>query len=132
MRRFVRTLRQDIEAVRNAVLEPWSNGQTEGQINKLKTLKLAICSSSPYMDAPALTCFALACCRWRDVICNKIEAEPSFWQRDNGVPQSKHVIIFDKKKRQYLIVTRADGLLAEFVSVGAAPVEPGVGANLAW
>jgi len=42
MRRFVRTLRQDIEAVRNAVLEPWSNGQTEGQINKLKTLKRAM------------------------------------------------------------------------------------------
>jgi transposase len=33
MRRFARTLRQDIEAVRNAVLEHWSNGQTEGQIN---------------------------------------------------------------------------------------------------
>jgi len=29
MRRFARILRQDIEAVRNAVLEPWSNGQTE-------------------------------------------------------------------------------------------------------
>jgi transposase len=42
MRRFVRTLRQDIEAVRNAILEPWSNGQTEGQINKLKTLKRAM------------------------------------------------------------------------------------------
>jgi transposase len=39
MRRFAKTLRQDIEAVRNAVLESWSNGQTEGQINKLKMLK---------------------------------------------------------------------------------------------
>jgi transposase len=39
MRRFARALRHDIEAVRNAVLEPWSNGQTEGQINRLKTLK---------------------------------------------------------------------------------------------
>jgi transposase len=29
-------LRRDIEAVRNAIKEPWSNGQTEGQIN-LKT-----------------------------------------------------------------------------------------------
>src|SRR5208337_3439377 len=36
MQRFARTIRQDLEAVRNAVLEPWSNGQTEGQINKLK------------------------------------------------------------------------------------------------
>jgi transposase len=42
MQRFARTIRQDIEAVRNAVSEPWSNGQTEGQINKLKTLKRAI------------------------------------------------------------------------------------------
>jgi transposase len=39
MRRFVRTLRQDIDAVRNAITDPWSNGQTEGQINRLKTLK---------------------------------------------------------------------------------------------
>jgi hypothetical protein len=30
------------EAVRDAVLERWSNGQTEGQINKLKTLKRAM------------------------------------------------------------------------------------------
>jgi Transposase/Homeodomain-like domain len=42
MRRFARTLRQDIEAVRNAVLEGWSNGQTEGQINRLKMLKRAM------------------------------------------------------------------------------------------
>jgi transposase len=39
MQRFSRALRNDIEAVRNAVLEPWSKGQTEGQINRLKTLK---------------------------------------------------------------------------------------------
>ena len=42
MQRFARTIRQDLEAIRNAVLEPWSNGQTEGQINKLKTLKRAM------------------------------------------------------------------------------------------
>ena len=42
MQRFARTIRQDLEAVRNAVLEPWSNRQTEGQINKLKTLKRAM------------------------------------------------------------------------------------------
>jgi transposase len=41
MQRFARTIRRDLEAVRNAVLEPWSNGQTEGQINKLNTLKRA-------------------------------------------------------------------------------------------
>jgi len=39
IQRFVRTLRLDIEAVKNAVTEPWSNGQTEGQVNRLKTLK---------------------------------------------------------------------------------------------
>jgi len=32
----------DIQAVRNAVIETWSNGQTEGQINRLKTLKRAM------------------------------------------------------------------------------------------
>jgi transposase len=42
MKRFAKTIRQDVEAVRNAVSEPWSNGQTEGQINKLKTLKRAM------------------------------------------------------------------------------------------
>ena len=42
MQRFAKTIRQDLEAVRNGVSEPWSNGQTEGQINKLKTLKRAM------------------------------------------------------------------------------------------
>jgi len=42
MQRLARTIRQDLEAVRNAVSEPWSNGQTGGQINKLKTLKRAM------------------------------------------------------------------------------------------
>jgi len=42
MQRFARTLRHAIQAVRNAVAEPWSNGQTEGQINRLKTLKRAM------------------------------------------------------------------------------------------
>jgi transposase len=37
--RFARTLRRDIDAVRNAIELPWSNGQAEGQINRLKTLK---------------------------------------------------------------------------------------------
>ena len=42
MQRFARTLRRDIDAVKNAVTECWSNGQTEGQINRLKTLKRAM------------------------------------------------------------------------------------------
>ena len=32
-------LQRDISAVWNAITEPWSNGQTEGQINRLKALK---------------------------------------------------------------------------------------------
>ncbi|MGB3150789.1 MAG: transposase, partial [Maribacter sp.] len=39
MVRFARVLHRDIEAVKNAVKLPWSNGQAEGQINRLKTLK---------------------------------------------------------------------------------------------
>jgi hypothetical protein len=39
---FARALMVDIQAVRNAVIEPWSNGQTEGQINRLKALKRAM------------------------------------------------------------------------------------------
>jgi hypothetical protein len=42
MRRFGRSLLHDLDAVRNAMIEPWSNGQTEGQINRLKTLKRAM------------------------------------------------------------------------------------------
>jgi transposase len=42
IRRFSRTVRQDMAAVTNAVLEPWSNGQVEGQINRLKMLKRAM------------------------------------------------------------------------------------------
>ena len=42
IRRFVHTLRQDLAAVRNAITETWSNGQTESQINRLKMLKRAM------------------------------------------------------------------------------------------
>ena len=42
IRQFVFKLRQDLAAVRNAISELWSNGQTEGQINRLKTLKRAM------------------------------------------------------------------------------------------
>ena len=42
MQRFARAARQDFDAVRNAILEPWSSGQTEGQINRLKILKRAM------------------------------------------------------------------------------------------
>ena len=39
MQQFARTLKRDLNAVRNAIAEPWSSGQAEGQINRLKTLK---------------------------------------------------------------------------------------------
>jgi transposase len=42
MRRFAYTVRHDLAAVQNAISERWSNGQTEGQINRLKTLKHAM------------------------------------------------------------------------------------------
>jgi hypothetical protein len=37
--RFVRSLKQDMEALEAAVSQPWSNGPVEGQINRLKMLK---------------------------------------------------------------------------------------------
>lgn len=40
--RFASVLRRDIFAVKNAIELPWSNGQAEGQINRLKTLKRAM------------------------------------------------------------------------------------------
>jgi transposase len=40
--RFARGLRRDIDAVCNAMDLPWSNGQAEGQINRLKTIKRAM------------------------------------------------------------------------------------------
>jgi transposase len=40
--RFARTLNRDLDAVKNAIEMPWSNGQAEGQINRLKTLKRAM------------------------------------------------------------------------------------------
>ena len=42
MQRFARTVRRDLDAVTNALIEEWSNGQTEGHINRLKTLKRAM------------------------------------------------------------------------------------------
>jgi transposase len=36
---FANGVERDIAAVRNAIISPWSNGQTEGQITKLKLIK---------------------------------------------------------------------------------------------
>lgn len=42
MRSFALGIRRDYEAVKAAILLPWSQGQTEGQVNKLKTVKRAM------------------------------------------------------------------------------------------
>jgi Transposase len=42
MQKFAVKLRYGISAVRCAICEPWSNDQTEGQINRLKMLKRAM------------------------------------------------------------------------------------------
>ena len=39
LKAFARGLFSDFQAVKNALTLPWSNGQVEGQINKLKTIK---------------------------------------------------------------------------------------------
>jgi transposase len=36
---FVRGIRQDFQAVQQAFSSSWSNGQAEGQVNRLKTIK---------------------------------------------------------------------------------------------
>ena len=36
---FASGLRQDEAAVRAAIIEPWSNGPVEGQVNRLKLIK---------------------------------------------------------------------------------------------
>jgi transposase len=39
LQRFAASLREDLPAVRAAFTLPWSNGQTEGHVNRLKLLK---------------------------------------------------------------------------------------------
>lgn len=39
MRGFAQGIRQDEAAVSAAMTEPWSNGQVEGQVNRLKVIK---------------------------------------------------------------------------------------------
>ena len=39
LRNFAMGLQRDIDAVSNALKLPWSNGQTEGQVHRLKMIK---------------------------------------------------------------------------------------------
>jgi hypothetical protein len=78
MQRFGKSLRQDLDAVRNAMTEPWSNGQAEGQINRLKTPKRAMC-----MAALASNSFELACCHSSSRLLTQFEDDPSISYKAN-------------------------------------------------
>ena len=39
LRNFAQSLRRDYAAVKAALTSPWSNGQSEGQVNRLKMIK---------------------------------------------------------------------------------------------
>jgi transposase len=61
IRRFVLTLRRDIEAGRNAIIERWSNGQTGGHIDSLKMRKQAVyrqANTELFRESPDSTPFA--------------------------------------------------------------------------
>jgi transposase len=71
MKRFVRKLKHDLAAVKNALRESWSNGPVEGHINRLKTLKRQM-----YVG-PASNSYEPDCCRWSALPpCTEIEEEP--------------------------------------------------------
>ena len=71
MQRFARTVRRDLDAVTNALTEGWSNGQTEGHINRLKTLMRAML---PVAQAP--NSYAPECCLCGLQFSTKSEADP--------------------------------------------------------
>jgi hypothetical protein len=82
---------QGYGAVRNAVTERWSNGQTEGQINRLKTLKRAM-----YGRARPELLRARACCRCRLPSITENEAEPIKWIFSIEVAKDKSSISFNR------------------------------------
>ncbi len=89
MRRFVRTLRQDIgggSQCRPRTMEQWADGRTDQPIEDAQ--------ARTYMAALALTCFALGCSRCREKICIEIEAEPHIWQRDTH-DRPEHGLAFE-------------------------------------
>ena len=60
LQRFARRLSSDYDAVRAAVTLAWNNGQVEGQINRLKTLKRQMYGRA------ASTCSNAASCSQHD------------------------------------------------------------------
>jgi hypothetical protein len=75
---FCKGIRVDLVAVTAALTEPWSNGQTEGQITRLKLVKHQIC-----MAAQGLTCCALGSSVPHKMAprCTEIESEPLLRRR---------------------------------------------------
>jgi transposase len=49
---FCKGLKADLAAVTPALTEPWSNGQTEGQITRLKLVKRQMYGRGRYWTAP--------------------------------------------------------------------------------
>jgi transposase len=70
IQRFARTARRDLDVVTNALTEGWSNGQTEGHINRLKTL------SAQCTVAQAPNSCAPGCCLFTHRFSTKSEANP--------------------------------------------------------
>ena len=70
MQRFARTMRRDVDAVTNALIEGWNNGQTEGQINRLKTLKRAMYGRA------GTELYAPGCCLFTCLCSTESEADP--------------------------------------------------------
>jgi hypothetical protein len=58
---FARQLQSDFAAVHNALLLPWSNGQVEGQINRLKFIKSQMYGRTKF-DLLRKTVVGLASC----------------------------------------------------------------------
>jgi transposase len=51
---FANGIKQDLDAVTNALSLPWSNGQTEGQVNRLKLIKRQMYGRANFGIAPQL------------------------------------------------------------------------------
>jgi len=67
----VNGLRADESAVAAALVEPWSNGQTEGQITKLKLVKRQMYGARETRSPPCTTA------RHPIAPCTEIESEPN-------------------------------------------------------
>jgi transposase len=79
---FADGLHQDRHALRQALVQPYSNGISEGFVNKIR------CSSARCMAVPMSTYYDSACSSRDPLRCTKAEGEPPKWvniiaSRDN-------------------------------------------------